>query len=236
MIKVAVLYKTGNPFMHGHHYNNNIWRFIIVDLPKNLRVETTNFAYDKTFDCRKLKDFDIILPITYPQGQLEDSNLLYLEDIKVPKITVPPDCHLMTPEWVIKCRKYGIRNAFWEHAPEWFKLRGPKNSGITYHQVIMGVVDSKFYVTNDWNKRIANKLMTSGDCGGDRPKTRVWRKYYQLRRLCRDLPCVDYFGRSKPSVCTANERPINEYYPIMLQSYRAAIAASTFSLNDGFFL
>lgn len=218
-LKIAVLYRKSNPFLSGHYYNNNVHRFVMQDLPRNDRVEVSFFGYDNFLDCRFLKNFHVMLIVTYPHGQLEGSNLLYLGDVKIPKLTISPDCHLMSNTWTTKCRQCGIKTAIWEHASEWYDKNGPDD--MEYHQIIFGLLDQEVYqLKNDnFNKRISDKILLTGDCGGDRPKTIKWRAYYMLRRACRELPFVEYLGRG--------ERTTNDNYPKLLKSYRASIAAST---------
>lgn len=218
-LKVAVVYRKANPFLSINHFNTNVYRFVMEDLPRSDRVDVSFFGYDKVLDCRFLKDFDIVLLVSYPHGQLEESELLYLENVSAPKLTISPDCHLMSSEWAAKCRKYGIKTAVWEHAPEWYDKNGPK--GIKYHQIIFGLIDQTAYQLEGdiFNNRISDRILLTGDCGGDKPKTIKWRAYYMLRRACRELPFVEYFGRGVKS--------INVAYPKLMKSYRAAIAAAT---------
>jgi len=218
-LKIAVLYRNTNLFLSGNYHNNNVYRFVMKDLPQNSRVDVSFFGYDRILDCKFLEGFDAMLIVTYPHGQLEGSDLLHLEDVEIPKLAISPDCHLISDTWVAKCNQYGIKTAVWEHAPEWYDKNGPK--GIEYHQIIFGLIDQEAYQleNDDFSKRISDRILLTGDCGGDMPKTIQWRAFYMLRRACRELSFVEYFGRG--------EKSVNDNYPKLLKSYRASIAAAT---------
>ena len=101
---------------------------------------------------------------------------------------------------------------------------------LKYKNIVYGLENSLYQNIIPFENRIKNKILNSGAVGNFKllsrfrdmlrnPKFTNLYGYY-LRTLCNDLPYVEYTP-------TLQHEFVNDKYPLLLQKYQSAIAASS---------
>jgi len=225
-IKVAFIYKASNIFMTGKHFDNNYYNFFLKALPRNKNIEVTNFTEEEKFDVEKLENkFDVIL--LWQNNEFGTPDLINIKNSKIPVITRCAD-----PREIEITKKYHKKwkiDYYFHFWPEsFFHSFLPKN--FKYKSIIYGLESSLYKNTTPFEDRIKNKILNSGAIGNTKllskiindiknPKWNAYRVYY-LRTIINNLPYVDYFP-------TLQNEFVGDKFPLLLQKYQAAVAAST---------
>ena len=225
-IKVAFIYKASNIFMTGKHFDNNYYNFFLKALPRNRNIEVTNFTEEEKFDIEKLENkFDVIL--LWQNNEFGTPDLINIKNSKIPVITRCAD-----PRETKITKKYHKKwkiDYYFHFWPEsFFHSFLPKN--FKYKSIIYGLESSLYKNTTPFEDRIKNKILNSGAIGNTKllskiindiknPKWNAYRVYY-LRTIINNLSYVDYFP-------TLQNEFVGDKFPLLLQKYQAAVAAST---------
>ena len=225
-IKVAFIYKASNIFMTGKHFDNNYYNFFLKALPRNRNIEVTNFTEEEKFDIEKLENkFDVIL--LWQNNEFGTPDLINIKNSKIPVITRCAD-----PRETKITKKYHKKwkiDYYFHFWPEsFFHSFLPKN--FKYKSIIYGLESSLYKNTTPFEDRIKNKILNSGAIGNTKPLSKIindiknpkWNAYrvYYLRTIINNLPYVDYFP-------TLQNEFVGDKFPLLLQKYQAAVAAST---------
>ena len=99
-----------------------------------------------------------------------------------------------------------------------------------YKSIIYGLEASLYKNTDSFENRIKNKILNSGAIGNSKPLSKIindfrspkWNAYrvYYLRTIINNLSYMDYFP-------TLKNKFVGDKFPLLLQKYQAAVAAST---------
>jgi putative component of toxin-antitoxin plasmid stabilization module len=225
-IKVAFIYKESNIFMTGKHFDNNYYNFFIKALSRNNKIDVTYFKEEEKFDISRLNNkFDIIL--LWQNNEFGTPDLVGIRDSKIPVITrcADPKEAEITKKYHKKW-KIDYYFHFWPESffhsilPKFFK----------YKSIIYGLEASLYKNTTPFEDRIKNKILNSGATGNTKPLSKIindirnpkWNAYrvYYLRTIINNLSYMEYFP-------TLNNKFVGDKFPLLLQKYQVAVAAST---------
>lgn len=199
-------------------------------LKRNDRIQVTYFPTNNEFDTSILKNlFDIIL--LYQNNDVGMPKELHgITELDIPVIsraTDPKD----VKKSIIYHKNWKIDYYFhFHHNSFWYETGYPKN--FNYKTIIFGVEPNLYQNLTPFKKRIKNRILNSGSIGSTKffgkiinkirdPKWNSLTCYY-LRTICNKLSYVDY-------TLTLNHKYINDKYPLLLQKYQTAIAASSYN-------
>ena len=199
-------------------------------LKKNSRIAVTYFPSDDEFDTNNLKGkFDIIL-LYENWNHNVPSNLIGIHDVGIPVIARCGDFHATKKYNIISFHeKYNIDYYFGFSHQDYFYKFYPKK--FKYKTVIFGLEKSFYENISPFDNRIKNKILLSGAIAHRNFSSKLkWKLNkptdgdsifeYKLRTICSELPYVDYTS-------TLNHLFVGDKYPLLLQKYRSAIAATT---------
>ena len=229
-IKVAFIYKRNNPFLTGTHFDNTYYHFLMKALPNNQDVDVVNFPTGNEFDASVLKSkFDIILLWNNNPSNLPEK-ILGIKDVGIPIISGvgdPVDVKKSIPyhdKWKI--------DYYYQYMPEQLFYDWGYPRDFKYKSIFFGLESSLYQNVKPFKKRIKRKILNSGNVGNLKFISRIVNyvrnpKYnslstYKLRTKCNELSFVDYTS-------TLQHEFVGDKYPLLLQKYAAAIAASTYS-------
>ena len=231
-IRIAFIYKKSNVFLDLAHYDTTYYHFFMDALKRNQKISVTYFPSDNSFDTAKLKGkFDIILLYENWNHNVPDK-LIGIENVGIPVIARCGDFHAVKRYDIISYHdKYKIDYYFGFNTKNFFHEFYPKK--FNYKTVIFGLEPSLYESVKPFKDRISNKILNSGAIGNLSLYSRLINKFkkpvdgnpfygYGLRTLCTQLPYVDYTS-------TLAHEYIGDKYPKLLQKYRSAIAATTFT-------
>ena len=226
-IKVAFIYKpcktltTENFFTLSYHFFMNA-------IKRNDEIDISYFPCKNSFDTTKLVGkYDVILLFENWYNCVPDE-LLNIKKVGIPVIAKVGDLHasnLYDPETFHE--KYNISGYFGYQNIKNFYEYFP--SRYIYETVIFGLEPKLFSNINPFSNRISGKILNSGATGNTKILSRIFNKitnpdnalhHYHLRTMCNKLPYVDYTS-------TLEHEFVGDKYPLLLQKYCAAIAATT---------
>ena len=234
-IKVAIIYKSDNPFQLGTHHDNTYYHFFMDALPRNDSLEITNFPTEEVFDASSLKNnFDIILLWSNHWWGMP-KEILGIQDLDIPVIARaadPGDQH----DAIKNHEKWKIDYYFHFMPEEYFHEMYKKN--FKFKNIIFGLESSLYQNMKPFEGRIKNKILNSGACGTNKITNKIYwflkdrtvdNPYigYKLRTLCNKLPYVDYTP-------TLSHKYVNDQFPQLLEKYQCTIAACTDTPNINF--
>ena len=226
-IKAACIYKSSNIFLSGTHFDNTYYHFFMNALKRNSKLEMTYFPTKDVFDASILKNkFDIILLWQNNEFGMP-KEIIGIQDLDIPvlaDVCDPQDAH----DAIKFHKKWKIDHYFHYYPETLFHELFPKN--FKYSTIIFGLEPSLYQNERPFKERIQNKILNSGAVGNTKFLSRIinsirnpkWNsyKYYTLRTKCNNLPYVDY-------TTTLEHDYVGDRYPILLQKYAAAIAATS---------
>lgn len=225
-IRVAFIYKKNNPLLTRQFWYTTHYNFFMLALKRNSRIKVTYFACDDNFDISKYKNmFDVILLCI--NDCMLTPNIHGIDEIKIPVVSGIGDPQENLPreefhkKWKINAYFNWLQKEFfYEYYPEHFQ----------YTQIFLGLEPNLFENIVPFKERIKDKILNSGAVGNMKTFSRIYNsirnpnhnalKYYKLRTICNKLPYVDYTP-------TLQHEYICDKYTLLLQKYRACIAAST---------
>lgn len=224
-INVAFIYRKNSYVLNGTWWSTVHYHFYLEALKRNPRINVTYFACDEKFDISKYKNiFDIILlclntPLLNPEIEgIHESNIPVICGIGDPQANIPREEY--HKKWKINAYFGWIQKSF-------FYTYYPKN--YPFFQIYFGLEPRLYETISPFRDRIKNKILNTGAVGNLKFFSRIFNsitnphnslRYYKLRTLCNKLPFVDYTP-------TLQHQYIGDQYTILLQKYRASIAAST---------
>lgn len=201
-------------------------------LPRNTRIDVTYINTGVSFDAAKLKNkFDILM--FFENGNTGDycvpEYVSGLNELDIPIIVKVGDIHALEKEKIMKIHdKYNINAYFGYQHTKSFYQNYPKN--FKYKTILFGVEPSLYENLLPYDKRIKNKILNSGAVGSTKLSSRLVYKFtrgsanpllhYKLRTKCNDLPYVEHTP-------TLQHGFVGNKYPLLLQKYATAIAATT---------
>ena len=229
ILNIAFIFKRDNYFLSGNHFDNCYYNFFMKALQRNKNINVKNFPTGDIFDASILKNkFDIILLFGNSDFGMPNE-IRNIENMDIPVISRSVD-----PKDAKKAKnnheRWKIDYYFHFHSKEFFYELYPKK--FQYKTIFYGVEPPLFQNTKPFEDRIRDKILNSGNIGNLHFFSRIindlkdpkWNNYRckVLRTKCNKLSFVDYTP-------TLNHEYINDRYPILLQKYRAGIAADTYS-------
>jgi len=196
-------------------------------LKRNSRITVTYFPCGEKFDITKYKNmFDVVLlalndPMVTPK--IEGINQL-----KIPVI-----CGSSDPQENIPRKEFHNQwkiNAYFSWLQkEFFYKYYPKN--FRYKQLFFGLEPHLFSNVTPFNQRIKDRILNTGAMGNPKILSRIINSirnpdnafhHYKLRTICNKLPFVDYTP-------TLQHEYVGDKFTLLLQKYRASIAAGTYA-------
>jgi len=196
-------------------------------LKRNNKIDVTNFPTDDVFDATILKDkFDIILLwVNFNFGM--PKKIVGIDELDIPVISRIGDPN-DAKEGLKNHKKWKIDHYFhWLPKSYFHELYSPN---LKYKNIVYGLENSLYQNIIPFENRIKNKILNSGAVGNFKLLSRFRDKLrnpkftnlygYYLRTLCNDLPYVEYTP-------TLQHEFVNDKYPLLLQKYQSAIAASS---------
>ena len=231
-IEVAFIYRKC-PSLTKEYFFTSLYHFFMNALKRNERINVTYFATNDTFDSSNLENkFDaILLPINQnitSDGAVPEK-IIGIEKLKIPVVSFTgdiQDARHFDPHFFHK--KYKIDAYFYMHPESWFHKFYPKE--FKYKTVYLGLEPGLYQNLKPFEKRIKKKILNSGNIGNKKITSKVFNflrnrghsnfQHYKLRTLCNDLNYVDYTP-------TLEHEFIGDKYPLLLEKYCSAIAATT---------
>lgn len=226
-IRVAFIYNKSDISLSGKHFNNVFYHFFMQALKRNKRLETTYYPSETNFDTSQLIGKTDLILLVGNQSWATPS----LDGIE--KLDIPVFCYAGDPHHNYKNskslhEKLKINHYFGAYASESFYKYFPKN--FKYQTIIFGLESSLYSNVVPFTQRIKDRILNSGDTGFPDKISRIIYyyirrrfnnyKFYKLRSKCLQLPYVDYTLPNKHEY-------VGDKYPLLLQKYSAAIAATT---------
>ena len=229
-IRVAFIYHESNVVLSGNHYDNTYYHFFMKALNRNEQIKVTYFATKDTFDSLVLKDkFDIILlwqSSTFGMPK-KIFNMNKLEIPVIAKHGDPSDAK----DSIKHHSEWKINHYFHFFSPSFMAKFYPKS--FKYKSIHFGLEKSLYQNVISFKDRISDRILNSGVVGSNKITNKIYwflrdrtikNPYilYKLRTMCNDLSYVDYTS-------TLKHKYVNDKYPLLLQKYRAVIAATSTS-------
>jgi hypothetical protein len=205
-------------------------------LKRNSNLKVSFFPSEKDFDVDQLAGkFDIIL---LPNNNTDGTPEL----INIKKSSIPVICRTGDPHWAKHLNQFQFHEKWkidcyfnFVHKNYFYKFY-PKT--YEYRTIIFGLEQSLYYNNTPFNKRIKNRILNSGATANTKLTNRIYQKlflgdadpmrHYKLRTMCNKLPYIDY-------TTTLGHEYIGDKYPLLLNKYAAAIAATTSTYNIKYF-
>jgi len=223
-INVAFIYEKNHKRLSRNHYDNTLYYFFMHALKRNNRLSITYFPSEIKFDVRKLKNkFNVILLVGEP------GDFIGLEDLDIPVVRRIGDPHTHSKEhYQEQLKKYKIDYYFGFVPASYFYKYYPSN--FQYKTIIHGLEPSLYKNVKPFEQRIKNRILNSGNAA---LSAKIFNRFkfkfiyhsnvfqhYKLRSMCNELPYVDYTS-------TLEHEYVGDKFPLLLQKYSAAIAATT---------
>jgi hypothetical protein len=233
-IKVAFIYKKNYPLLTGEFWASIHYNFFMNALKRNSRIMVTYFACDEKFDITKFKNmFDIVLLLINDTESTPD--IIGIDEIGIPVISGIGDPQENLPREEYH-KKWKI-NAYFNWLPkDFFYKYYPKH--FQYKEIFLGLEPRLYENIIPFEQRIKNKILNSGAVGNLKFFSRIYNSisnpnknalhYYKLRTLCNKLSYVDYTP-------TLQHQYVRDKYTLLLQKYRASIAADSYTLVIKYF-
>ena len=215
-----------------HNYYTQHRNLLLKALRRNNSIDVNYVLTSNIFDIDKIKDkTDIIL--LYEDQNISANcvpdELHGIKDSKIPvivKIGDPWDAK----KYDIKAHKekYKIDGYFGTYDADFFYKYYPKS--FKYKRIFYGIEPKLYQNVSEYDQRIKNKILNSGAVANKKLHNRIFTKlfkgeedpmkHYKLRTMCNTLPYVTY-------TTTLGHQYVGDKYPLLLQKYSAAIAATT---------
>ena len=226
-IRVAFIFESSNVFLSGHHFDNTYYHFFMDALKRNDGLEMTYFPTKEIFDASVLKDkFDVILLWQNTEFGMP-KEILGIQELDIPVIA--DVCDPQDAKNALEFhKKWKIDHYFHYYPEELFHELFPRK--FNYTSIVFGIEPELYQDVSPFEHRIKNRILNSGAVGNTKFLSRIinsirnpkWNsyRYYTLRTKCNQLPYVDY-------TATLDHNFIGDRYALLLQKYRAAIAATS---------
>src|SRR3989344_4035846 len=236
-INVVFLYRSCEALEPFQHYYSYEYHFFFSALKRNPRINVTYLKTHSSFDASVLKDkFDVVL-LYENRNVCEPDEITGLQNLTIPVIAQLGDAYAANLfDYKFYHEKWKIDAYFNFFPAEYVYQFYPRSYK---YKTVTGWLESSLYQNLvPFSQRIKNKILNSGAVANTKLKSRIITKilkpnkdpykHYKLRTLCNKLPYVDYTS-------TLQHEYVGDKYPLLLQKYRTAIAASTFCYAPKFF-
>lgn len=230
-IKVAFVYRPCSVLTSDYFFTVT-YNFFMKSLRRNKRIDITYIPTGQIFDGKILKNkYDVVLLVEnadFGSGCMPDE-VFGMVDLDIPVIARVGDPFAATKKNTADYHKKFKINAFFGfHHEQFFHQYYPKD--YKYKTILFGVEPSLYQNLTPYGKRIKNRILNSGAIANKKLSSKILCKFtkgdanpslhYKLRTKCNELPYVDYTS-------TLEHEFIGDKYPLLLQKYSAAIAATT---------
>ena len=235
-IKVAFIYKSSYGYMTTSYYDTTMYNFFMIALKRNVHLDVSYFPSQNSFDTSQLKEkFDIIL---LPNNNSDGTpDLIGIEHLNIPVISRTGDPHSAKRLGQFQYHEKFKINYYFNFMPEsYFYKFYPKD--FKYKTITWGLEPSIYQNLTPFKERIRNKILSSGQIGNIKLKSRLANRilnprrsnwyFYKLRTMCTQLPYVEQHPWWKEDPLTKKKKFVGNDYPLLLSMYRGAIAATTF--------
>jgi hypothetical protein len=232
-IKVAFIFKESNIFLSGNHFDNVFYNFFIKALARNNEIDIEYIHAETELDVSKFDDmFDVIILFDNHSWGIPDK-LIGISNLKIPIISRIGDSQ--NAEKIGKIDNHNKFNIdyYFSFEPEfYFHKFYPKD--FKYQNILFGIEPPLYQNLKEFDKRLENRILITGAVGNPKFSARLlnslnrkkWSalQCYALRTKCTTLSYVDYTP-------TLSHKYVNDRYPLLLEKYRATIAATTYLAN-----
>ena len=238
-IKISFIYRNCSILTEQNYYTQS-YNFFFKALSRNNSIEVDYVVADKIFDANKLngKTDAILLFDTFNSGQ----SCVPDQITGMRNLTIPVFVRVGNP-WTAKKYdvqenhdKYKVDAYFGPWAKEFFNKY--YSSNFKFNPILYGIEPSLYQNITPFNKRIKNRILNSGAIANSGIINRLFQKlirgdddpmkHYKLRTSCNKLPYVDYTS-------TMNHEYVGNKYPLQLNKYATAIAATTDTFTMKYF-
>ena len=198
-------------------------------LQRNSDIEVSYIQSGKSFDAMRLeKNFDVILLYENSFTPCNPNELKNIKKLGMPVVAKVGDLHNSKNFDISESHeKYGITSYFgYQHEGNFYKYYPKK---FDYTTIVFGLETSLYQNLLPFSKRIKKRILNSGAVGNTKFLSKLFNQFknpdnalnhYKLRTLCNELSYVDYTS-------TLQHEFVGDKYPLLLQKYQSAIAATT---------
>jgi len=205
------------------------YHFFMNSLQRNSDIEVSYIQSGKSFDAMRLeKNFDVILLYENSFTPCNPNELKNIKKLGMPVVAKVGDLHNSKNFDISESHeKYGITSYFgYQHEGNFYKYYPKK---FDYTTIVFGLETSLYQNLLPFSKRIKKRILNSGAVGNTKFLSKLFNQFknpdnalnhYKLRTLCNELSYVDYTS-------TLQHEFVGDKYPLLLQKYQSAIAATT---------
>jgi len=237
-IRIAFIYTPCETLTKNYFFTTS-YHFFMTALKRHSEIDITYIPVKNSFDALELKGkFDTILLFenTTRSSYCVPEKITNIKKTGIPVIVKVGDLQNRykydTDDFH---EKFNVSAYFgYQHEKNFYQYF-PKH--YEYQVVLFGLESSLYKNLVPFSQRISKKILNSGAVGKTNPLSRIFNKirnpdnalyHYKLRTLCNKLPYVDYTP-------TLEHEYVGDKYPILLQKYRASIAATTINYTAKYF-
>ena len=212
-----------------NYFFTTSYHFFMNSLQRNSDIEVSYIQSGKSFDAMRLeKNFDVILLYENSFTPCNPNELKNIKKLGMPVVAKVGDLHNSKNFDISESHeKYGITSYFgYQHEDNFYKYYPKK---FDYTTIVFGLETSLYQNLLPFSKRIKKRILNSGAVGNTKFLSKLFNQFknpdnalnhYRLRTLCNELSYVDYTS-------TLQHEFVGDKYPLLLQKYQSAIAATT---------
>ena len=227
-IRVAFVYIPCDGLTENYFFTTS-YNFFMNSLQRNSDIEVSYIQSGKSFDAMRLeKNFDVILLYENSFTPCNPNELKNIKKLGIPVVARVGDLHNSKNFDISESHeKYGITSYFgYQHEDNFYKYYPKK---FDYTTIVFGLETSLYQNLLPFSKRIKKRILNSGAVGNTKFLSKLFNQFknpenalnhYKLRTLCNKLSYVDYTS-------TLQHEFVGDKYPLLLQKYQSAIAATT---------
>ena len=227
-IRVAFVYMPCDGLTENYFFTTS-YNFFMNSLQRNSDIEVSYIQSGKSFDAMRLeKNFDVILLYENSFTPCNPNELKNIKKLGMPVVAKVGDLHNSKNFDISESHeKYGITSYFgYQHEDNFYKYYPKK---FDYTTIVFGLETSLYQNLLPFSKRIKKRILNSGAVGNTKFLSKLFNQFknpdnalnhYKLRTLCNKLSYVDYTN-------TLQHEFVGDKYPLLLQKYQSAIAATT---------
>ena len=212
-----------------NYFFTTSYHFFMNSLQRNSDIEVSYIQSGKSFDAMRLeKNFDVILLYENSFTPCNPNELKNIKKLGIPVVAKVGDLWNSKNFDISESHeKYGITSYFgYQHKDNFYKYYPKK---FDYTTIVFGLETSLYQNLLPFSKRIKKRILNSGAVGNTKFLSKLFNQFknpdnalnhYKLRTLCNKLSYVDYTN-------TLQHEFVGDKYPLLLQKYQSAIAATT---------
>ena len=212
-----------------NYFFTTAYHFFMDSLQRNSDIEVSYIQSGKSFDAMRLeKNFDVILLYENSFTPCNPNELKNIKKLGIPVVAKVGDLWNSKNFDISESHeKYGITSYFgYQHEDNFYKYYPKK---FDYTTIVFGLETSLYQNLLPFSKRIKKRILNSGAVGNTKFLSKLFNQFknpdnalnhYKLRTLCNKLSYVDYTN-------TLQHEFVGDKYPLLLQKYQSAIAATT---------